>query len=93
MCWSDCGTTNPQRASILFRAAAFTTETIKMAFTRIVQAETGCRAQIENASFLGVFQHFYAESTAMEHMLIPKCTFEALTCAQIFMNLKGPCIT
>jgi hypothetical protein len=29
----------------------------------------------------------------MEHMPIPKCTFEALTCAQIFMNLKGPCIT
>ena len=57
---SDCGTTNPQRAFILFRAAAFTTETIEMAFTRIVQAETGCRAQIENARFLGVFQHFYA---------------------------------
>ena len=33
------------------------------------------------------------ESMAMEHMPIPKCTFEALTCAQIFMNLKGPCIT
>ena len=65
----------------------------RCAFTRIVQAETGCRAQIENARFLGVFQHFYAESMAMEHMLIPKCTFEALTCAQIFMNLKGPCIT
>jgi hypothetical protein len=84
----------------LFRAAAFTTETIEMAFTRIVQAETGCRAQIENARFLGVFQHFYAGNRYGEHgygthanMPIPKCTFEALTCAQIFMNLKGPCIT
>jgi len=57
----------PAKAFILYRAAAFTTETIEMAFTRIVQAETGCRAQIENARFLGVFQHFYAGNRYGEH--------------------------
>jgi colanic acid biosynthesis protein WcaH len=34
-------------------------ETIEAAFTRILRVETGCRAALCEARFLGVFQHFY----------------------------------
>jgi GDP-mannose mannosyl hydrolase len=34
-------------------------ETIKTAFARILEGETGCRAPFEAARFLGVFEHFY----------------------------------
>jgi colanic acid biosynthesis protein WcaH len=35
-------------------------ETIELAFARILRAETGCRASHGDARFLGVFQHFYS---------------------------------
>jgi colanic acid biosynthesis protein WcaH len=35
-------------------------ETIKLAFARILSAETGCRVSYGDARFLGVFQHFYS---------------------------------
>src|SRR5260370_15583156 len=34
-------------------------ETIENAFVRILENETGCRASLTDAQFLGVFQHFY----------------------------------
>jgi colanic acid biosynthesis protein WcaH len=34
-------------------------ETIENAFARILENETGCRANFTDARFLGVFQHFY----------------------------------
>ena len=34
-------------------------ETIGNAFTRILQAETSCRASLSEAIFLGVFEHLY----------------------------------
>lgn len=36
-------------------------ETIHDAFARILYVETGCRMAIEDARFLGVFEHFYAD--------------------------------
>jgi colanic acid biosynthesis protein WcaH len=35
-------------------------ESIELAFARILRAETGCRASLSDARFLGVFQHFYS---------------------------------
>src|SRR4051794_41167699 len=37
-------------------------ETIKDAFERILLAETGCRALLSDARFIGVFEHFYEVS-------------------------------
>ncbi len=34
-------------------------ETIDVAFTRILEAETGCCASLSEANFLGVFEHIY----------------------------------
>lgn len=34
-------------------------ETIETAFSRILNAETGCTASLGGAQFLGAFQHFY----------------------------------
>jgi colanic acid biosynthesis protein WcaH len=34
-------------------------ETIELAFARILHAETGFSADLKNARFVGVFQHFY----------------------------------
>ena len=34
-------------------------ETLAQAFERILEAETGCRAAIVDAEFMGVYQHFY----------------------------------
>ena len=34
-------------------------ETLAQAFERILEAETGCRAAIVDAQFMGVYQHFY----------------------------------
>jgi colanic acid biosynthesis protein WcaH len=35
-------------------------ESIELAFARILRVETGCRASLSDARFLGVFQHFYS---------------------------------
>ena len=37
-------------------------ETIENAFERILLAETGCRAALSDATFIGVFEHFYDTS-------------------------------
>jgi len=37
-------------------------ETIENAFERILQAETGCIASLSDATFVGVFEHFYETS-------------------------------
>jgi colanic acid biosynthesis protein WcaH len=34
-------------------------ETIQSAFSRILEAETGLNASINQAKFMGVFEHFY----------------------------------
>jgi colanic acid biosynthesis protein WcaH len=34
-------------------------ETIRRAFARVLEAETGLRASIDEAKFIGVFEHFY----------------------------------
>jgi colanic acid biosynthesis protein WcaH len=36
-------------------------ETIRNAFARILEAETGCHAAFESARFLGVFEHLYPD--------------------------------
>jgi colanic acid biosynthesis protein WcaH len=35
-------------------------ETIKSAFLRILESETGCLARFEDAMFRGVYEHFYS---------------------------------
>jgi colanic acid biosynthesis protein WcaH len=37
-------------------------ETIETAFARILKAETGCRAILQDAQFRGVFQNFYSSN-------------------------------
>lgn len=37
-------------------------ETIKHAFTRILETEVGCQADFEDARLLGVYEHMYAEN-------------------------------
>ena len=42
-------------------------ETIENAFERILLAETGCRAALSDATFIGVFEHFYDTSRFGDH--------------------------
>jgi colanic acid biosynthesis protein WcaH len=41
-------------------------ERIENAFARILERETGCRAEVVDAQFLGVFQHFYPTKPTWE---------------------------